>query len=600
MLTPAVIGGLLVCGCSLLLRETTFLDGADAGAMDASVDAEVVEDAAGSGDADVPDGAARLDGGEGLHAPLARFPWNGYATGSLVALRPRLVWDAVAEADHYQVQMDDSCEVREFRACGFETPEIDEMVTAPSFTPRAPLTVSGLPPVGRRYTWRVRACRAGGECSDWTEPRYLRVGQSDDDFDGDGRGDVLIGTRLSRVFAYHGPLESEPAPQTTLAFPGPATGRSGYASVAKAGDVNGDGYADALIGIPDTSNPELREGNAYLYLGGPDGLSDTPSVTFDNPLNRVNGWFGGTVRGVGDFDGDGYGDVAIAASGQDAVYVYLGGPAGPAATSSFTLAGAAASGFGQTLGAPGDTDGDGYVDLLVTEFVDLGGGGTVDDVGRVHVFSGGTSPSELATRVLTSPEMPPARLGGSLMVRAADFDRDGFADAVVGTSVAPGPSGSHEGRVFVFPGSRSGLGDRAPIVLHSPISQAWGFFFVTGVGDLDADGHSDLVVGAPLQNGDGGTTQRVGNAFRYLGSPAGLSAAMRVVQTPTSENGSFGSVISVVDIDGSGSAHALIAAPGVERGGVYGYPSGDPTSPPRFVLTSPIADDAASFGTSME
>src|SRR5208282_4674998 len=102
-------------------------------------------------------------------------------------------------------------------------------------------------------------------------------------------------------------------------------------SVASAGDVNGDGFGDLVVGAPLTAN---FAGAVYVYLGGESGLQPTP-ITLTNP-DRQTLQFGYTVAGAGDVNGDGYGDVVVAASvpseAQGAAYLYLGGAAGLATT----------------------------------------------------------------------------------------------------------------------------------------------------------------------------------------------------------------------------------------------------------------------------
>jgi hypothetical protein len=86
----------------------------------------------------------------------------------------------------------------------------------------------------------------------------------------------------------------------TLDNPANQAGGSFGWSVASAGDVNGDGYADLVVGAPLQNLGAMEEGNAFVYLGGPAGLPSTPSTTLDNPANQAYGFFGFSVASAGD------------------------------------------------------------------------------------------------------------------------------------------------------------------------------------------------------------------------------------------------------------------------------------------------------------
>ncbi|MCB9698671.1 MAG: FG-GAP repeat protein [Alphaproteobacteria bacterium] len=95
-------------------------------------------------------------------------------------------------------------------------------------------------------------------------------------------------------------------------------------SVALAGDVNGDGYDDVLVGAPGHSNGELEEGGAFLYLGSPTGLQLVPAWTTES--NQAGARFGASVASAGDVNGDGFDDVVIGAPAYSAGETEEGGP----------------------------------------------------------------------------------------------------------------------------------------------------------------------------------------------------------------------------------------------------------------------------------
>jgi FG-GAP-like repeat len=90
-------------------------------------------------------------------------------------------------------------------------------------------------------------------------------------------------------------------------------------------DVNGDGYADVIVGAPSES---MTVGIAHVYLGSAAGLASTPAVTLNPPGGQYSD-FGSSVASAGDVNGDGYGDVIVGANGASGgVYVYLGSATG--------------------------------------------------------------------------------------------------------------------------------------------------------------------------------------------------------------------------------------------------------------------------------
>src|SRR5204863_318808 len=143
-------------------------------------------------------------------------------------------------------------------------------------------------------------------------------------------------TNTGRAYVYlggAGGLATTPA--TTLTAPDGAGGRYGF-SVASAGDVNGDGFADLVVGAPGVST---NTGRAYVYLGGAGGLATTPATTLTAP-DGAGGDFGISVASAGDVNGDGYADLVVGAhrvsTDTGRAYVYLGGASGLATTPSST------------------------------------------------------------------------------------------------------------------------------------------------------------------------------------------------------------------------------------------------------------------------
>jgi hypothetical protein len=167
-----------------------------------------------------------------------------------------------------------------------------------------------------------------------------------------------------------------PRARTSSTLDNPADQLNGTfgVSVAGAGDVNGDGYPDLVVGAGNQSNPETNEGNAFVYFGSRTGPRPEPDLTLDNPADQAGGRFGSSVASAGDVNGDGYADLVVGAHGQanpevgeGNAFVYLGSPTGPRPEPDLTLDSPADQErgyFGESV-AGGDLDGDGYADLIV-------------------------------------------------------------------------------------------------------------------------------------------------------------------------------------------------------------------------------------------
>jgi len=150
-------------------------------------------------------------------------------------------------------------------------------------------------------------------------------------------------------------------------------------SVAGAGDVNGDGYADVIVGAPNYDSGEVDEGAAFVFLGSSSGVASGSPATAAATLqsNQVGAQLGGSVAGAGDVNGDGYADVIVGASGYDAgetdegvAFVFLGSASGiasgsPAAAGVALQSNQVNARLGHSVAGAGDGNGDGYADVIV-------------------------------------------------------------------------------------------------------------------------------------------------------------------------------------------------------------------------------------------
>ncbi len=322
------------------------------------------------------------------------------------------------------------------------------------------------------------------------------------DVNGDGYADVIVADRdwalEGRVEVFYGGVDGLPqAPSWTVRQEASLDPYARFGrAVASAGDVNGDGFDDVVIGSPLYTHDQPATGRFDLYFGSASGLSATPDFT--STRESINGGYNGfedygsLVAGVGDLNGDGFGDLVSAEQEQDAqLYIWLGGPTVPTLRVNQFNVPAGADIW--AADAAGDVNGDGYDDLVWGDPFYRPGAQThtlpylpgVIDAGRAVVSFGG--PSQLAA----GPQWTGAvdQLVGWSVGGAGDMNGDGYADilvrhndlgvgAVVELTLG-GPTATAAAAAWSvdLPGVESGVVDSA--------------------GDVNGDGRPDVLVSGP-------------------------------------------------------------------------------------------------------
>jgi hypothetical protein len=318
------------------------------------------------------------------------------------------------------------------------------------------------------------------------------------DLSGDGRPDVLVGEpdedgvfqEMGRAYLFNG---ATGALLRTFVPPSTATSGDFGASVAAAGDVDGDGTTDLLVGATDANG---FVGQAFLYSGATGALLRT----FDTPSPRNGGSFGFNVTGIADATGDGVRDVLVGAPGEGATpfagygHVHLfSGATGVLVRTIGSPQPSDTGRFGAAVAVGADVSGDGRADILIGE--PNGGPG---QPGKVYLYDPATRTFPL---VFDPPQNAPGeRVGtfGAAVAALGDITLDGVSDVLIGDPAFTDTDFTpplRPGRVHLYDGAS---GDEL-VSVRSPQEQSTGAFgdALAALGDVDADGAPDFIGGAP-------------------------------------------------------------------------------------------------------
>ena len=440
------------------------------------------------------------------------------------------------------------------------------------------------------------------------------------DINGDGIDDIILGadganSTAGRSYVIYGSRGGFASPFNLSSINGlngfmingAAAGDYSGRSVSAAGDINGDGVDDLIIGAPYADPNGTYSGRSFVVFGSAGGPSNPVNLISLNGLNGfvLNGQTGDdrsgfSVSSGGDFNGDGLDDLVVGAWFADAngkpkagkSYVVFGSTAtfgNPFNLSNLNglnglvLNGEVASDqSGGAVSGAGDFNGDGIDDLIIgAPYADPNGAYS----GRSYLVFGSSSavgnPFNLSALNGLNGIVLNGEAGGDAAGRAVstagDVNADGIDDIFIGALTADPGGNSNAGRSYVVFGSQSSLGN--PLNLAG-INGSNGFVIdgesgslsgasISGGGDINGDGIDDLLIGAS-QASPSGSQVRAGRSYVIFGSAAGFPNPFSlssldgsngfIVNGETALDESGGSVSIVGDINGDGVDDLIIGA----------------------------------------
>lgn len=370
-------------------------------------------------------------------------------------------------------------------------------------------------------TWQP-VWSSGGSASG---ERYGSALAGGGDFNADGYDDIAIGAHRynhdhpdeGAVFVYYGSSSGLPVTADWSYQSNQVNAQLGYSLVVP-GDINCDGYDDLLVGARWYSNPQEHEGAVFVFYGGSMGLEPVPAWMYES--DQPGASLGASLSGGYSSATDNCADILVGAPyfqrdfhEEGAAFLFYGAPAGPSAAPDWSAYGSQEEAwFGTSVAWIGDTDLNGYADLAV------GAPQAANPLwgsGSIYLYGGSAA----------DPAADAQQLGmiasgggyGRMVAAVGDVNRDGFADLAIGDYLYTADQ-QQEGALFVHLGSLDGIQPEPAWMAEGNKADTWFGFAVASAGDVNQDGYSDVIVGAPEFRQ---STTLLGRVFLYLGREPG-------------------------------------------------------------------------------
>ncbi|MFJ2771379.1 FG-GAP repeat protein [Streptomyces sp. NPDC087300] len=401
----------------------------------------------------------------------------------------------------------------------------------------------------------------------------------DADFNGDGAADLATSAPLASVsgqsqagqvtVTYGGTTRHHVTySQNSPGVPGTAEKGDRFGGDTAYGDFDRDGYDDLVVAATgEDVGSDVDGGTVQVLWGSKNGL--TGGSTLKDPRPTKHDLFGGPLQ-AGDFDGDGKDDLAVgSSSGAATIDMFKGGVTRAGATGGhYTVLPpiTSAPGEGPFNLHSGDVNGDGKDDLIVNGF-------STGDGYNANLWLPGSA-NGVTTRGVQ-------RLPGGHITDVGDTDSDGHDDVIIGLTWDEGISGAHKGgTVYVVKGNANGPYGSTQVITQDTEGVPGGgengdaFGAELDLGDIDGDGHLDLVVGTPGEDLNGVTDAGAVTVVYGAADGSGLDAANSVMLSqnspgvPNSDEKSdvFGSDVHIDDLNDDGRGDIAVGASGENAG----------------------------------
>lgn len=366
------------------------------------------------------------------------------------------------------------------------------------------------------------------------------------------------------------PITIDPLSGSNWTTQGGQSGEQLGYSIAGNFDANSDGYPDALVAAPYyDSDTQTNIGRVVLFLGTGSGLSTTASwTTYGDQAGAMFGW---SISSAGDVNNDGYDDVIISAPFRDNT---ISGTTYPSAGKVYVYMGNS-SGLSTTASWTAEANqnsaefgwsvasaGDVNNDNYDEVIIGAPKYNSSGQKGKVFVYKGSSS-GLLSTTYWTAESDQVGSSFGYSVASAGDVNYDGYSDVIIGAPMYNNGQ-TNEGRAYAFLGSSTGLAATAVWTAESNQTGAEFGHSVASAGKVNNDNYSDVVIGAPKY--DNGQTNE-GRVYLFLGNSTGVSSSSVWTGESNQEDAEFGSTVaSAGDVNNDGYSDVLVGTPGYDNG----------------------------------